>query len=219
MIDVDAYHHLHIRENLKEPRLLVPLNMALAEQDPEFMLQLPPWIPGFNMLDKRWGMYLISNDIHMPHWSLDTYISRCSLPPGGKYKASRVAHECLRHTRTARWLQRVNRSNGKVPNRRRFGFGLYPRQRQWSEHPPTWVRNIYTRASTMRTLICSLVALVLVKHSLRRGWCRFYLAHMLSIKFTDKSTSVAEYARKPLYRVNSADLGTGVIEAEKVRAA
>jgi hypothetical protein len=70
----------------------------------------------------------------------------------------------------------------------------------------------------MRTLICSIVALVLARHSLQRGWSRLYLAHMLSIRFTDKSTSVAEVAKKPLYRVNSADLGTGVIQAERVCA-
>jgi hypothetical protein len=116
MVDVDAYQLLHVRENLKEPETHTPLNMALAEQDPEFMIQLPPWIDGFNMLDKRWGTYLISNDIHMLHWRLDTHISRCSFPPGEQPEASRVAHECFRHTRAARWLQRVNRSNGKVPD-------------------------------------------------------------------------------------------------------
>jgi hypothetical protein len=58
MVDVEAYHMLHSKENAKsaDSDTLSETSIALLKDTEDFLVQLPPMIEGFNMTEKKWSM-------------------------------------------------------------------------------------------------------------------------------------------------------------------
>jgi hypothetical protein len=60
MVDVQSYHSLHGNDTApsSEDQEQAAVIVDRSGDDDAFVVQLPQWIQGFNMSDKKWGDFL-----------------------------------------------------------------------------------------------------------------------------------------------------------------